>query len=208
MWAVSVLHYCQMQLHFHISHFSVCILKVKQWLYCWRIRSWSTNYRTLSLRQFKNYNLFSIDMCQQIILCALLISDTRIKPVFVAALKKHPFILKGIDDVVKFDDVKVNRGQGYDPSTGVFTAPRKGLYHFSCVIMAHGNQEVQYQLNKNDARYLLGYSNKSGSATSTISDVVEMKKGDRVFIKHRWTSNSQEISGLNHSTFSGYFMQE
>jgi hypothetical protein len=51
-------------------------------------------------------------------------------------LKKHPFILKGFNDVVTFDDVRVNRGQGYNPSTGVFTAPRKGLYHFSCVIAA------------------------------------------------------------------------
>ena len=52
----------------------------------------------------------------------LLVSDTSIKPAFAAALKKHPFILKGINDVVTFDDVRVNRGQGYNPSTGVFTA--------------------------------------------------------------------------------------
>jgi hypothetical protein len=150
------------------------------------------------------YNIF-LFTC---ILCGLLVSDTRIKPAFVAALKKNPFTLKGIDDVVKFDDVKVNRGQGYDPSTGVFTAPRKGLYHFACVIMAYAGQQVHYQLNKNDALYIKGYSNKSGSATSTISDVVEMKKGDRVFVKHRWTSSSQQIYGAHHSTFSGYFIQE
>ena len=137
----------------------------------------------------------------------LLVSDTSIKPAFAAALKKHPFILKGIDDVVTFDDVRVNRGQGYNPSTGVFTAPRKGLYHFSCVIMAHSSHHVHYQLNKNDAVYINGYSNKSGHATSTISDVIEMKKGDRVFIKHR-NSNSEEITGSHHSTFSGYFLQE
>ena len=137
----------------------------------------------------------------------LLVSDTCIKPAFAASLKKHTFILKGIDDVVKFEDVKVNRGQGYNPSTGVFTAPRKGLYHFSCVIMAHSSHQVHYQLNKNNAAYIRGYSNKSGYATSTISDVIEMKKGDRVFIKHRG-SNSEEITGNHHSTFSGYFMQE
>ena len=133
--------------------------------------------------------------------------DTSIKPVFSAALRKHPFILRGIDDVVIFDDVRVNRGQGYNPSTGVFTAPRKGLYHFSCVIMAYTSHKVRYQLNKNHAAYIYGYSNNSGFATSTISDVIEMKKGDCVFIKHR-TSNSEEITGSHHSTFSGYFLQE
>ena len=136
-----------------------------------------------------------------------MVSDTSIKPAFAAALKTHPFILKGIDDVVKFDDVRFNRGQGYNPSTGVFTAPRKGLYHFSCVIMANSSHQVHYQLNKNNAAYINGYSNKSYYATSTISDVIEMKKGDRIFIKHR-NSNSEEITGSHHSTFSGYFLQE
>ena len=136
-----------------------------------------------------------------------MVSDTSIKPAFAAALKIHPFILKGIDDVVTFDDVRVNRGQGYNSLTGVFTAPRKGLYHFSCVITAHSSHHVHYQLNKNDAVYINGYSNKSGHATSTISDVVEMKKGDRVFIKHG-NSNYEEITGSHHSTFSGYFLQE
>jgi hypothetical protein len=138
----------------------------------------------------------------------LLVSDTCIKPAFVAALKQASFTLTGIDDVVKFDDVRVNRGQGYNPSTGVFTAPRKGLYHISCVIMAYSSHHVYYQLNKNDAVYIKGYSNTSGYATSTISDVVEMKKGDRVFVKHRLTSSAQKILGDHHTTFSGYFMQE
>ena len=141
------------------------------------------------------------------ILCALLVSDTRIKPAFVASLKQNHFTLKGIDDVVKFDDVKVNRGQGYNPSTGVFTAPRKGMYLFTCMIMSNSSNDVQYGLNKNDALYIKGYSNKSAYATSTISDVLEMKKGDRVFIKHR-SSKSQEILGNHSSRFSGYFIQE
>jgi hypothetical protein len=44
-------------------------------------------------------------------------------------LEKNPYTLTGIKDVVKFEDVRVNRGEGYNTSTGVFTAPRKGLYH-------------------------------------------------------------------------------
>ena len=162
----------------------------------------SRNYRTLIL-----HHLHITFFYLYVYFALCLVSDTRTKPAFVAALKTHPFALKGIDDVVKFDDVRVNRGQGYNPSTGIFTAPRKGLYHFSCMIMSHGFHEVHYQLNKNDAVYINGYSNKSGHATSTISDVVEMKKGDRVFIKHR-NSKSQEITGDHNSSFSGYFIQE
>jgi hypothetical protein len=122
-------------------------------------------------------------------------------------LVKNPYTITGINSVVKFDDVKVNRGQGYDPSTGVFTAPRKGLYHVACLILGGNGHVVQYQLNKNDAAYTKGYSTKGVHTASTISSLVEMMKGDRVFIKHR-ASKSQQILGAHFSTFSGYFLQE
>jgi hypothetical protein len=122
-------------------------------------------------------------------------------------LVKHPYTLTGVNAVVKFEDVRVNRGQGYNPSTGVFTAPRKGLYHISCLILGAHGHVVNYQLNKNDAVYTKGYSTKGAYTSSTISSLVEMKKGDRVFIKHGH-SGSDQIHGSLHSTFSGYFLQE
>ena len=42
---------------------------------------------------------------------------------------------------------------------------------------------VHYQLNKNDALYTNGYSPNGVQSSSTISSLVEMKKGDRVFIR-------------------------
>ena len=60
-----------------------------------------------------------------ILYCALSVSDCRLQPAFFASLKKHPYTSAGANAVIKFEDVRVNRGKGYDPSTGVFTAPRK-----------------------------------------------------------------------------------
>jgi hypothetical protein len=137
----------------------------------------------------------------------LFISDTRLQPAFFVSLKQGKYTLTGINAVVKFEDVKVNRGQGYNPSTGVFTAPRKGLYHISCVILGGAGHAVHYQLSKNDARYTKGYSSKGAYTSSTLNVIVEMKKGDRAFIKHN-DSGSEQFSGSNYSSFSGYFMQE
>jgi hypothetical protein len=122
-------------------------------------------------------------------------------------LVKHPYTLTGINSVVKFEDVRGNRGQGYNPSTGVFTAPRKGLYHIACLILGNNGHVVNYQLNKNDALYTAGYATKGVHTSSTISSLVEMKKGEHVFIKHS-TSGSEQINGSHYSMFSGYFLQE
>ena len=142
-----------------------------------------------------------------ILYCALSVSDGRLQPAFFVSLVKHPYTLTDINSVDKFEDVKVNRGQGYDPSTGVFTAPRKGLYHISCLILGGRGNYVHYQLNKNGARYTLGFAANAVHSSSTISALVEMKKGDRVFIKHNY-STSEKIHGAHYSTFAGYLLQE
>jgi hypothetical protein len=38
----------------------------------------------------------------------------RLQPAFFASLEKNPYTLTGINDVVKFEDVRVNRGEGYN----------------------------------------------------------------------------------------------
>ena len=143
---------------------------------------------------------------KHIILC-LIIFRWSSSTAFFASLVKHPYTVTGVNAVVKFEDARVNRGQGYNPSTGVFTAPRKGLYHISCLILGMTGNDMHYQLNKNDAVYTNGYVSKGPYISSTISALVDMKKGDRVFIKHS-ISGSEKIKGAHYSTFSGYFLQE
>ncbi|VDI53070.1 Hypothetical predicted protein [Mytilus galloprovincialis] len=127
------------------------------------------------------------------------------KPAFFAALTPH-FPLPRIDDVIKFDDVRVNRGGAYDPSTGVFTATVQGLFNFTCSILSNHGSTCHYQLNKNAQPYVLGYSHQ-GADASPISSIIELKVGDRVFIKHRVTA-SEVVFGAAHTSFSGYFIHE
>ena len=175
-------------------------------LYWWKIRSGLLN-SSLSLAIYVIHSNVNTNGNTTILYCALSLSDGRLQPAFFASLVKHPYSLRGANAVVKFEDAKVNRGQGYDPSTGVFTAPRKGLYHISCLILGMKGYIMHFQLNKNDAFYTGVYASKGIYTSSTLSSLVEMKKGDRVFIKHM-DSSSVQIHGSHYSTFSGYFLQE
>nr|CBX41698.1 putative C1q domain containing protein MgC1q49 [Mytilus galloprovincialis] len=133
--------------------------------------------------------------------------DKQMKPAFFASLKGS-VALSNSNKVLIFEGVKVNRGGGYDPSTGIFTAKRDGLYHFSCLIYGDNGKDVGYQLTKNESSYATGYSNKGPSEASTLSALMELKKGDRVYIKHRHSGQTEAVIGSDHSSFAGYFLQD
>ncbi|VDI67093.1 Hypothetical predicted protein, partial [Mytilus galloprovincialis] len=61
--------------------------------------------------------------------------DSKTRAVFFASLTKRPTTVHA-KEIVKFDDVRVNRLKAYQPSTGVYTAPMVGIYTCSSVITA------------------------------------------------------------------------
>ncbi|CAC5359537.1 C1QL [Mytilus coruscus] len=132
--------------------------------------------------------------------------DLERRPTFFSSLKTSQ-TLSNIKDIVKFDDAKINIGGGYDSTTGIYTAPRNGIYIFSCTIMATGGGEVHFQLNKNDQLYTGGYAAKSNHGSQTVNSLIELRTGDKVYIKHR-TSLSQIVHGSHYSTFSGYLLSK
>ena len=60
---------------------------------------------------------------------------------FFAALRNNsgPFL---VDTDLTFTHVITNYGSHYDPDTGYYFAPYKGIYQFIVTISATGNQEV------------------------------------------------------------------
>ncbi|XP_052093326.1 complement C1q-like protein 3 [Mytilus californianus] len=132
--------------------------------------------------------------------------DSKSRPVFFASLTTRPTAVK-INEIVKFDDVRVNRVNGYQPSTGIFTAPMSGLYAFNAILYAETGNKFGYQLNKNDRMYVNGYTSDANYGSQTTSVIIELKKGDQVYIKHRHR-NTENIAGHQYSYFSGYFLHE
>lgn len=91
--------------------------------------------------------------------------ESKNRPVFFSFLK-NTITLTG-SNVLKFDEVTTNLGKNYNPSTGEFIAPRKGIYQFSCIIVAAGGNTVHYQLNRNNEVFTNGYTSKTSHANSS-----------------------------------------
>lgn len=65
--------------------------------------------------------------------------------------------LLGHHQTIKYDKVLTNYGNGYGKCSGHFTAPLKGLYMFSCTVMAINGHDVSVAMVKNDQNMMLAY---------------------------------------------------
>ncbi|VDH90089.1 Hypothetical predicted protein [Mytilus galloprovincialis] len=115
----------------------------------------------------------------------------------------------GTGEIVKFDKVWTNVNNDYDPSTGVYTAPKQGVYQFLCTVMTANNKTLRLLLWKNDMKTVAVYPGNSGYNTGTINMILELKKGDKVYIKQASLDKLYiySESAYNYSMFSGYLIR-
>ncbi|CAG2192689.1 C1QL [Mytilus edulis] len=104
---------------------------------------------------------------------------------------------------VIFDGVWTYVGNGYEPSTGVFTAPHPGLYHFTAVLMSSDKKDLSLYLTLNELRMTRSYLHGDGYKTGTFDVVFNLHKGDTVYIQ---SDRSQTIFSTSdkYVTFTGY----
>ncbi|KAM8898806.1 uncharacterized protein AB9W97_009561 [Spinachia spinachia] len=105
---------------------------------------------------------------------------------------------------LKYSKVFTNIGNAYNPSTGFFTAPVKGVYYlqftaasyitgYSGVYVFKNNQRIMYNGKLNDGSYVDYFTN---------SVVLELMPGDKIHLVLP-ANNYLFDSTDNHSTFSG-----
>ncbi|XP_052086243.1 collagen alpha-2(VIII) chain-like [Mytilus californianus] len=128
------------------------------------------------------------------------VSDEKDRPAFTATLKSHLSLSNGA--AITFDTVILNRGGGYNPKTGIFTAKKKGLYQISATVML---RDGIFYITKNEIKILSLYGPSLHGASETANPVLELEKGDNVSVK---SYGSQKINGDYYSYFSAVYISE
>jgi emilin len=62
---------------------------------------------------------------------------------FIAHLQKMLSVESNRSETIVFENAQINEGNGYNPSTGIFTAVYRGIYKFSMTIMAQMDSIVR-----------------------------------------------------------------
>ncbi|XP_078319056.1 complement C1q tumor necrosis factor-related protein 3-like [Crassostrea virginica] len=109
-----------------------------------------------------------------------------------------------------FPHIITNVGGGYNGNTGVFTAPRDGVYVFFCKITSYSDPSDMYYefiLNGSAKTQNLVYGRTANPyRTSSNSIVLQLTHGDRVWIKMYQGGKHWSSGAGGDQTFSGYLL--
>nr|XP_034332672.1 uncharacterized protein LOC117691218 [Crassostrea gigas] len=105
-----------------------------------------------------------------------------------------------------FDVVITNTGNGYNPSTGVFTSPISGTYVFYVSAVEYSAQHLVIDIVLNSVSKVKALCDNSASyQTGTNMVVLELQKGDSVWVRH-YGGKGYYTHSVPLTTFSGYLI--
>ncbi|XP_049319365.1 uncharacterized protein LOC125780956 isoform X25 [Astyanax mexicanus] len=111
-----------------------------------------------------------------------------------------------IDVTLVYKHVFINIGNAYNPVTGIFTAPVRGVYEFKIYAFGHGGRSVSVSLQKN-GHHVTGAHvyQQPNDANSSNGVSLLLEVGDVVCVKIR--ANAWIYDSLTRlSTFSGQML--
>nr|XP_034302812.1 uncharacterized protein LOC105336353 [Crassostrea gigas] len=109
-------------------------------------------------------------------------------------------------DILVFPHVVTNNGNGYNPSTGKFTAPTDGTYVFFVTVNSYSANTVYLDIVLNGSKKVRTMShNTANYMTGTNMAVLQLYTGNSVWVS-RYSGKSYYSRSVPITTFSGFLL--
>lgn len=110
-------------------------------------------------------------------------------------------------DILVFPHIVTNNGNGYNLSTGKFTAPKDGAYVFFVAVNSYGSKIVYLNIVHNGLNIVqsMAYGSSASHQTGTNMAVVHVDKGDSVWVS-RSSGTGYYTTAVPITTFSGFLL--
>ena len=127
-------------------------------------------------------------------------------PGFFATLTSGDIGPNYAHDAIKFNDVSLNIGKGYNPSTGKFTAPVDGVYQISFSYLQKSGYKSQVRLIKDGTVYTIVEAMHKSYDQLGKTVLIQLKKGQIVWVRLVKNSSYAVYGSGKYTTFSGYLI--
>ncbi|XP_036453106.1 complement C1q-like protein 2 [Colossoma macropomum] len=124
----------------------------------------------------------------------------------LASGEGHTGPMKPVPSPLIYKKVSSNYGNGYDPNTGIFTAPIKGVYFFRFYAHCQGGTKMAVSLYKNDQGQCSVFHGKPEyHENASNGTVLTLEKGDRIYTK-LWDDSWVFDDPNSYTSFSGFLL--
>ena len=108
---------------------------------------------------------------------------------------------------LKFDYIITNIGDGYDPHTGIFTAPVGGVYSFFLTLMSvYGHPAIYLSINKDgailDEVFAEGMLDNYDQGSTEVT--THLQAGEQVWVRQE---SGNAVRGGSWTVFTGYLLR-
>ena len=133
--------------------------------------------------------------------------DVKSSPVYFHVQRNEPYTLNGT--IIPFQIERLNVGGGMNITSGIFTAPKSGIYFFSFNGLkdsSASNLSVDLLHNSNLVTPAFTWTKVDGSFTVSLSSTLRLKSGDQIGLRliygQLWDNQ------YHYTKFNGMLLQE
>ena len=136
--------------------------------------------------------------------------DVKSSPVYFYVQRSTSFSTEGV--AIPFEVTRLNAGNAMNAGSGIFTAPKPGIYFFSFSGVGSTKSYIGTELYLNGNLIGTGWAETESNydhPTFTLQSTLQLNAGDQISLKLTSGGNGYlDDNGSHYTHFTGWLLQE